>query len=338
MKDKLFLSAVVFGLLMLASPARTQVPSGSWLLDGSSTTTNYLRTGYGFQHFTVAEAYYHPSSRLGYGGILFLSMTDFNDFGVDFGLAPGLRYYFAAEKKTIPLAIVNAGFLTVGDPISYFGRLGAGLNHFFKPNLAVEGLLSYTVSGQTRATHNFGLEATLRTWISPKGEEEQTFTAPIRKGSWVLGSSFTVPVVNALSIILRPQDNEGAMTVAPQLGYFIGRRWMLGTDLFLVLNFEEGYRNHLLQAIPYVRYYLSRPEHRWQWFGEGGVEFQRTIVRFEERSGFERRAFNSFDFAVSAGTNFFLNSIFALEGTLSYRPGAGELGLDAGFRVFLGKE
>ncbi len=332
-KMRFLLSVLLLGQL---TQLPAQVPARSWLVEGFSISTLDLGPANSFLHILLAEGYYHPSRRLGVGGVFFLATSDFSDWQVDYGLAPGVRYYFSTENKTVPLVLANAGALALGEQFRFFGRLSAGVDHFVTRDLAVEALLGYTLFVDGISTHGLGLEAGIKAWITPAGEEgEAAFPVPVGKGGWTLGVGLTGLVVDDFALTWDPADNEWGLALAPQFGYFIGQHFLLGTDLLVNLTLQDDYRTTLLRLSPNLRYYLPRPGSRWQWFTEAGIEFEHTRVRFEEISGTETRSFNDFDMTAALGGNFFLSEHFAFEGKLTYRPNAAELSLDGGFRIFL---
>lgn len=323
-------------LLGLLIQLQAQVPARSWLADGFSVSTLNLGTASSFLHILLGEGYYHPSQRLGVGGMVFLATSDFSGWQVDYGLAPGVRYYFSADRKTVPLVLANAGALALGDQFRFFGRLGAGVDHFVTRDLALEALLGYTLFADGLSTHGLGLEAGIKAWITPDGEERETvFPVPVGKGVWTVGAGFTGLAVDGFALTWEPAADAWGLALAPRFGYFIGRQFLLGADLLVNLTLEDDYRTTLLRLFPHLRYYLPRPRRRWQWFAEAGLQYEHTRSRFEWASGIETRTANGFDLSAGAGANFFLSPHFALEGKLAYRPGAGELSLDGGFRIFL---
>ncbi|HEU5290058.1 MAG TPA: outer membrane beta-barrel protein [Cyclobacteriaceae bacterium] len=321
------------------------ISKGQWMLGGTVS----LRTPDDFQtaNFSISPmGAYFIGNRWTLGVELGYSVSEIDALNPITGetytqtlsslsTTPFARYYFGV-KKFAPF--VEGGYQMnwyygegekIGDNQRY--KVGAGLNYFVSPSLALEGKVSYTYPVNDESAYKpIGLGIGLQFFFSRNQnaiakESNETFLA---KGSWMLGGD----------INLEFSENEyQTHRINPMVGYFLTNKFATGVAIGYAYSGGEYNSIEALSAAPFIRYYFAIG--RFAPFA--GVAAGLAHSKFEYYDGDEWQGStdNSFSYQAGVGFNYFITKNVALESGLSYfrnqNIDQGSLALTAGLKFFI---
>lgn len=250
-------------------------------------------------------------------------------------LTPFARYYFGVNKFA---PFVEAGYAmqnyylngeNVGDNQNY--KVGAGLNYFISPSLALEGKVSYThpVNDDSPAykpvTLGIGLQFFLSRNQKAAKEPDQKF---LEKGSWMVGGNMSLAF----------SENEyQSHRINPLVGYFLTDK--IATGLSASYGYSGGPSNSMeaFTAAPFMRYYFATSRFAPFAYAAAGV----TASKYKYYEG-EVSKDEDFTYQAGVGFNYFITKNVALESELSYfrndDNNQATLGLNAGLKFFLSRK
>lgn len=287
-----------------------QLTKGTWLLGGSGqmnvpTIISHENGSNTYYEISLAPTLgYFLSNRimmgLSFGS--YIQLQPANESGVRSGLVnilPQVRYYFnSSNTKRNWFGLVESNL----DQL----RFGAGVNYFLAPGIALEGFAGahWDGSSNTEIFTNIGLQF----FLQPKREESASILPTLGKGALLLGGSGSISSY---------EGSSWQFTAAPNVGFFLSDRWVLGGRLigtyFRSDNFDIRYAT--LGFSPFARYYLNPTGGRARWFLMADAGVERGSIKADEQyvsSG----TYNVFSTSGRGGLNYFITSNVALEGTL----------------------
>jgi outer membrane protein len=329
------------------------ISKGQWMLGGTmslSSSTDFIKT----PSFSISPmAGYFIGKRWALGVNLGYSISDVTYVDLAgaersqtlsrLSATPFARYYFGVGKFA-PFAEGGYGMNwyfvdgnNSGDNSSY--KIGAGLNYFVTPSLAVEGKLLYSRSTNDAASINpislgIGLQFFLsRNQNVTAKEVDQTFLA---KGSWMIGGNINVSLSDNKYSDNLYQDHR----FSPMAGYFLTDKLAMGLTMFYTYNGIYDSHVEALTAAPFVRYYFGTK--RFAPFAEAAFGGGVTKVGYFDGTEQQNLRNEHFSYGVAAGFNYFITNNVALETKLSYLKNnnfdEGSLGLQAGISFFLSRK
>lgn len=354
-----FLLCTVSASFAQEDESNSYISKGQWMLGGTmslSTSDDFIRK----PSFSISPmAGYFIGKRWALGLEVEYSLLEMTYFSPDFGdpiigdnsymlgrlsVIPFARYYFGVGKFA---PFVEGGYgmnwYHSGEGIESYDnktyKIGAGLNYFVTPSLAVEGKLLYSRSSSETAMLNpISLGIGLQFFLSrnQKGILKETETTFLEKGSWMIGGSMNVSV----------SDNEYSdklyqnHRITPMAGYFLSDKLAMGLAMYYSYLGNDNSQTESFFAAPFARYYFRTK--RFAPFAEAA--FGAGVAKVEYFDGVEQQVSSDDDysFQAAAGFNYFLTNSVALETKLSYGKSKsadqGTLGLQAGVSFFLSRK
>lgn len=332
----------------------SSISKGQWMLGGTmslSTSDDFIHT----PNFSISPmAGYFIGKRFALGLNMNYAVTDMttNDplTGTEqsntvssLSVTPFARYYFGVGKIA-PFAEAGYGMNwnfsegnKTSDNMSY--KIGAGLNYFITPSLAVEGKLSYTRYTHANASVNpVSLGIGLQFFLSRNQNTtaKETTTKFLEKGSWMIGGNVNVSF----------SDNEYSDNLyqdhrfSPMAGYFLSDKLAMGLTMhYSYLGIYDS-RVESLSAAPFVRYYFKTQ--RFAPFAEASFGGGVTEIAYFDGTEQQTVKDENFSYQTAAGFNYFITNSVAVETKLSYLKNnnfdRGSLSLQAGFSFFLSRK
>lgn len=142
-----------------------------------------------------------------------------------------------------------------------------------------------------------------------------TTNAQITKGNWMVGGSgsFTNYKSTFQSGITEITQTGSALTISPNLGYFIVDNLVLGSIVSFSFSNPSGDNNnsHGYGVSPFIRYYFRKSDKMINPFLQTGYSFSKG----KSDSGGSNK---STGYTIKGGSAIFLNSSVALELSLNY--------------------
>jgi len=258
-------------------------------------------------------------------------------------ITPFARYYFSVGKFA---PFVEGGYgmnwYHHGDGIESDNnstyKIGAGLNYFVTPSLAVEGKFSYSRHEETATTNPISLGFGLQFFLSrnQKGVLKETGIKFLEKGSWMIGGTIDLSI----------SDNEYSdnlyqdYRISPMAGYFLTDKFAMGLTMYYShLGISDSHIESLA-ALPFVRYYFGTK--RFAPFAEAAFGGSVSKVRYFDGTEQQTSKDENFSCGAAAGFNYFITNSVALETKLSYFKSdnfdQGSLSLQAGLNFFLSRK
>ncbi|MFN7119872.1 MAG: hypothetical protein ACK4TA_23965 [Saprospiraceae bacterium] len=301
---------LLIGTVLLPVTLLGQLTKGTWLLGGSGrldvptiiTHDEAFRSDDTYYEFSLAPTLgYFISNRFMIGArfITYARLREGNGLKADFvNFFPQVRYYFnPAHEKRNWFALVESNF----DQI----RLGAGVNYFLAPGVALEGFAGarWDGSNSVNLLTNLGLQF----FLNQNRGESASIAPQLGRGTWLLGGTAEV----------NSQEGENfRFLLFPNVGYFLSDRWVLGGRLsashFRSDNFDV--RVSTLGFSPFLRYYLNPAGGRTRWFLMADAGVERGVAKGDEQYAIDGD-YNRFATSGRGGLNYFLSPNVALEGT-----------------------
>ena len=274
--------------------------------------------------------------------IILSSITDFEDSFTTVGAVPFVRYYFNPEStsNTYFYGQAQAGFiisLDDSDFNAYPFALRAGATHLLAPGLGLDTYLQFRdndLSSDDGSSLTIG--ATLNLYLNDDMyNNRKSGTANLQRGTLMIGGTG-----GGIGFGLG-DDNSTAITLEPQMFYFLNPQLAIGGGLQIDINRREfslfKITNTNLGINPQMRYYLGTGLHRL-WFIGGGININHNRLKNDFFNEDPRNETN-IDFGIGAGFNSFITPNIALEIGPSLRIDPNNelvrIGLDIGVQAFL---
>ncbi len=323
-------------LFLIACTASAQIQKGTWMIGGDiSTGLNFSEQETDFDFLlnvgTPPTAYF-LSDRFALGGNLFFASIANEGFGTAYGIGPLLRYYFKPGANQLKWFSELNTLLLAGSNVNttFQIAISGGFNYFLNSSVALETKLGINMLYNDEPSFIIPLQAGLQFFLSPENRSKMKSVEPaIGKGTLMIGGS---------AAALSTDGDFFAISLAPNIGYFVTDRFLLGASLPFDLTTSESATLTAIGIFPLLRYYFS-DSGRTRWFANGRAGILYNSINFGEFN--ETVSESTFSFYVDAGMNYFLTPHVALEGMAGLRYSDGldvwRIGADIGLQFFIGK-
>ena len=156
--------------------------------------------------------------------------------------------------------------------------------------------------------------------------------AQMQPGTWLLGGG-----AGAGKTLNIPEDNFN-IGFYPQIAYLFSKHLMAGAAFqYSYDKYNNQSDGSTIAISPFIRYYLSKENTRWNWFFQTSYFYQ----RYQYNDPDFKSVSNYSTLSVGGGFDYFLNSNIALENELQYEmvfvegQNGNNLILDASLKFFL---
>lgn len=226
-------------------------------------------------------------------------------------IQPEVRYYFnpAADKNKFYAGFIPSFNLDELDNSAY--NFTFGFNRFLNQNVALDANATYTAIGNN-AQDIININLGLRSFMSKTDRGNwKTAVSEFNKGDLLINTGIATASITGIGSGF---TEFLQLSLNPSGGIFISEQWLLGAQLGASLASDLGsdlsLQTSSLSLAPFARYYLGNEQKHWRWFGQAGLSFMSSRVRFENNFNSNSSAFflNS-----TWGANWFLTSNLAFE-------------------------
>lgn len=341
-------------ILLLSCPmwVQAQLNKGTWYASGSIYSGLPAAQGLvGLRYFEKfgpiedqfslnlsPEFGYFFSKRLLVGSRITATLYSKNDlFDANaIGVAPFARYYLNPQSTNNHF-FVNAQFNLLFSSDNNFGgaNTGVGMTHFLAPGIGLDAYLAVIEPDfQIRRNTQLGLSTSLNVYLNPEMRGTRKTALPnLQAGTLMIGGT-SARAQFGISSPRPGAANLNALTIAPNLLYFVNNRLGLGGAAALGLSGNQDFSTTLIGLSPRVRYYLNTDRHRLL-FLSGAYQYDRVKVKFNEQELDEKTS----RAILALGLNSFFNSNLALElapnVNYNFDEKSLQAGLDLGIQFFL---